>query len=297
MACAQLGLPVRAIHVNHHLQAAAGSMQAHCEAFCMAQGIALDILHARIDRQGGQSLEASAREQRYSLIGQHMRLCGDGRLLLTAHHQDDQIETTLIALFRGSGIEGLAGMQSLADWPDVESGAGRLFVGRPLLGLRRAVIVQEVADFGWAYVEDPSNADRSFRRNALRLAVLPEIRGHFAQVDASLLRLNRQVSALREEWRSQAAALVDACSDESGLLLQQAVLALPDAQQQRLLRHWLAKSGIRINEAKTLELLAQLRRPHGGQRQVALGWCVRIRQGRMSIQVEQNNSAMGCADD
>lgn len=281
--CIDAGLPVRAIHVNHHLQPAAGSMQTHCEQWCSRHLVPLDVLHVTVDTKGGESLEAQAREARYAAICEHVRARSSGdALVLTAHHRDDQIETILIALFRGSGMEGLAGMPDLSALP--VPNAADIWLGRPFLGLSRAVLQQEAESSGLTWFDDPTNADIRLRRNWLRNEGLPAIREQFPQIEASVLRLSRQVAEAREEWTQRTQVLLQNCTDTEGRLSRTAWSALTQTEQVRVLRQWLTRAGIRLNEARSLELRDQLLRPQGGLRRVAPDWGVRIRSDWMQIE-------------
>lgn len=279
-ACVELGLPVRAVHVNHHLQAAAEDMQAVCEQQCRSLGVPLDVLHVIVARKGGESLEAQARAARYEAIGHHVGSAAS--VVLTAHHQDDQIETILLTLLRGSGLEGLAGMPAFSGWP--LPGGNALRLGRPLLGTRRADLQMDAEQAGLVWFDDPSNADVRLRRNWLRQEGLPTLRRQFPQVDASLLRLARQVGEAKAEWQAAALRQLVVCQDAAGRLLQAPWLSLEELPQLRVLRVWLAQSDIRISEVRLLELRDQLSRPQGGLRRVADDWAVRVRKGCMAIE-------------
>ncbi len=283
MASVELGISVRAIHVNHHLQAAAADMQAHCERMCARHGVALDVLHADVQCRGGDSIEAQARQARYEAIAQHVRASTSDRpaVVLTAHHRDDQLETVLITLFRGSGLEGLAGMLPLSPLP--VPGERTVWLARPFLQMGRDDIAAQALQMGWEWFDDPTNDDVRLRRNWIRRQALPLIREHFPQVDASLLRLSRQMADARDEWDDQAQRLMQQC-EVAPLCLSRTVWSqFNEREQVRLLRYWLAGEGLRLNEARTLQLREQLLRPQGGVRQVADEWGVEMRSGQMRI--------------
>ena len=95
--------PLSAVHIHHGLQAAADAWPEHCQAFCDALGVPLQVL--RVQVPAGASLERAAREARY---GAFARLTASGEVLLTAQHRDDQAETLLFRLLRGAGVRGLS---------------------------------------------------------------------------------------------------------------------------------------------------------------------------------------------
>lgn len=226
--------PVSAVHVHHGLQAAAEDWVAHCAALCAAHQIALQV--CRVTVVPGASLEAAARAARYDALAGGL---GSGEVLLTAHHRDDQAETVLFRLLRGAGVKGLAGM------PASRALGGGVLV-RPLLGVSRSELEAWARDKGLVWVEDPSNADVRFSRNALRHTVIPVMAQHWPQVRQAL---NQTAQHLRE-----AQGLLEelAALDLSKAMtpppftwlplpsLEFTVLAeLSEARQRNLLRFWL----------------------------------------------------------
>src|SRR5580692_2325203 len=99
------GLPLRAVHVDHGLQAAAMSFREACAALCAALNIPLTVIAAAVQTPPGVSLEAAARDARYAALAQELK---SGECLLTAHHSQDQAETLLLQALRGAGLKGMA---------------------------------------------------------------------------------------------------------------------------------------------------------------------------------------------
>ncbi len=128
------------MHVDHGLQAASGEWARHCAGVARQLRVPFVTLRANIQRKRGESPEAAAREARYALLAQAMK---PGEVLVTAQHQDDQVETLLLQLFRGAGVAGLAAMPPIAPF-----GPGR--IARPLLDTSRAELE--------AYAQDASAA-------------------------------------------------------------------------------------------------------------------------------------------
>ena len=158
---------VVALHVNHGLQPAAGSWAAQCADQAARLAVRFDCLYVPGPVPRGANVEGWAREQRYRLL---YAACRDAQAqaLLTAHHADDQLETLLLALARGSGLDGLCGMAPR----DVRE---QVLLLRPLLDLPRGVLRHEAQQTGLQWIEDPSHADVRLRRNALRHQVLPAL--------------------------------------------------------------------------------------------------------------------------
>lgn len=177
-ARAQLPGPLAAVHLDHGLQAHSRDWVIACQRRCAALNIPLHSLRARLHVPPGASLEAWARECRYRHFAE---LLAPGEVLLTAHHQDDQAETMLLALLRGSGVRGLSAMPTLA-------ALGRGQHARPLLALGRAELLAYARAHALHWIEDPSNAQTSFDRNFLRHRLLPLLRTRWPAASATLAR-------------------------------------------------------------------------------------------------------------
>ena len=148
---------VAAVTVDHRLRPASADEAAMVARWCAGQGIAHHI--ATPDAPPSGNIQAWARAQRYRLIEQWRSAQGID-WVMTAHHADDQLETLLMRLNRGSGVGGLAGVRG-------RSG----MVIRPLLGVRKAALQRLVDEEAVPHVHDPSNADPRFDRAALRVAL------------------------------------------------------------------------------------------------------------------------------
>jgi tRNA(Ile)-lysidine synthase len=154
---------VEAATVDHRLRAESAAEAEAVALLCTEIGVPHRILAARVER-AGEGLQSAARAARYAALAAWM----DGnkvRLLLTAHHLDDQAETLLMRLNRGSGVAGLAGVRAAGSVP---GSGGRLRVCRPLLGWRRSELQSIVEAAGVEAARDPSNADERFDRARLR---------------------------------------------------------------------------------------------------------------------------------
>src|SRR4051794_24637399 len=156
------GRRIGAVVVDHGLQPGSDRVAAAAAAEAEAAGLA-PVLVERVVVGGEGGPEAAARSARHDAFRAALAATGATRILL-AHTLDDQAETVLLGLARGSGPDALAGMR--LDAPP--------FV-RPLLGIRRATTVQACADSGRTRWSDPQNADRRFTRVRLRLDALPAL--------------------------------------------------------------------------------------------------------------------------
>jgi tRNA(Ile)-lysidine synthase len=226
---AHLGVGVLAVHVNHGLQPAARAWQTHCAAVCHALCVPLTQLTVDAGAQRGESREAAARTARYRAL--HAWLPA-GYCLLTAQHRDDQAETVLLQLLRGSGVHGLAAMPEYCAF-----GLGNLL--RPLLGCTRSELRRYAQEQALRWVEDPSNRDTALTRNFLRHHVFAALRERWPQVSASLAR-----SATNQ---AEAARLLDEVADADlagldggeGRLRLPALARLTPVRRRNALRRWL----------------------------------------------------------
>ena len=158
---------VRAVHVHHGLQAAADDFARHCQQTCDTLSVPLQVMRVKAHPAPGQSPEDAARRARYPALAQAARQLGCSMVLL-AQHGDDQAETVMLALGRGSGLPGLAAM------PERFERDGADF-GRPLLELSAEGIRQWRVDRGQGFVDDPSNQDTRYSRNRLRQRLMPAL--------------------------------------------------------------------------------------------------------------------------
>jgi tRNA(Ile)-lysidine synthase len=224
---------LRAVHVNHRLQPQAARWAQAARRRARKLRVPCGIVVLTIERSRGESLEAAAREARYRALAS--QLAGD-ELLLTAHHQEDQFETVLLALLRGSGVRGLAAMNAVTPW-------AHTLLLRPLLPVPRAQLEQYARERALDWSEDPSNADERFDRNYLRRAVLPLIRQRWPAAAATVSRSARHLAEARSLLEQLARASLQDARD--GASLRVSVLRrLPLPQRRNALRQWIAERGL-----------------------------------------------------
>lgn len=181
-------LPIKAIHVNHQYCAEAWQWQQFCESLAQQLGVDLKTVYVTIETDQSEGFEAQARRKRYRAMADYI---SDDELLLTAHHQQDQAETVLLQLMRGSGVDGLAAMPVIQSW-----GSG--FLGRPLLGVSPQSIEAYAQHHQLNWVEDPSNQDDTFRRNFMRHQVLPLLREQWPSCDQVLADTAQRMQSSRD---------------------------------------------------------------------------------------------------
>jgi len=223
---------IRAIHIHHGLSPYAEAWVAHCEALCADWAIPL-VVERVVLEDDGLGIEGQARKARYAAFARALQ---PGEALVTAQHLDDQCETFLLALKRGSGPAGLSAMPERAD-----------FVGthliRPLLGEKRTSLEAWAREHRLRWIEDESNQDDTYDRNFLRLRVVPLLTarwGHFTEATArSAMLCAEQESLLDELLGGELAELVS----EEGALAIAPMESMSVMRRAALLRRWLASQG------------------------------------------------------
>jgi tRNA(Ile)-lysidine synthase len=166
-----------AFHVHHGLSPNADAWEAHCAQQCAALDVTFGARRITLEGVKQSGVEAAARKQRYAALGDLCREHGV-HLLLTAHHLDDQAETVLLQLLRGSGTAGLSGMDSSNSAAGLLQNDG-LLLARPLLAASRRQLEAYQQAHAVPHIEDESNADPRYARNALRNLVMPALAQHF----------------------------------------------------------------------------------------------------------------------
>lgn len=229
-------VPLTALTVDHQLRAEAKAEAAMVAAWCAAHDISHHTLVWERDAAPCGNLQAAARNARYALMGAWC-VANKVEALAVAHHADDQAETLLMRLARGSGVDGLAAMAAEATWPVAQEGAPRLL--RPLLGVRRAALEAFCQAHDLPVVRDPSNEDASYDRVATRQTI--------AALDLDVERLTRTARLMAEEkaaldWATEQALGAVAEISPHGFICfnRTAFGSLPAALAGRVLRRALS---------------------------------------------------------
>lgn len=261
---------VVALHVHHGLQAQADDWDRFCAALCADWQLQLATARVTVQLAAGEGIEAAARRARYEALGRMCREQG-AALLLFAHHRDDQVETVLLRLFRGTGVAGMAGMP--ASRPLDAQGDVQLL--RPWLDVSRADIDRYCALHALTWIDDPSNGDTRFARNALRaqlpalLQAFPALHHNVTQAAAHFAQAAGMLDALAEQ---SLAALVCAARDADTIseLDLAGLRALPAEHADAVLRHWLRDLGTQPpSTARLAAMRAQLIEHQGGEPAIA----------------------------
>jgi len=228
-----------AAHVDHGLQPLSKAWFEHCAAESAALGVRFVGLRALGCPARGDNIEQWARGERYRLLFQAAADVG-AAALMTAHHADDQLETLLLAMARGSGLDGLTG---IAESDDCEG----VVLLRPLLTVTQSQLAREAKRRGLSWVEDPSNLDLNFVRNAVRHRLMPVLREVLPDLPAQLpatIELLQQARATLQSIAEDDLHGVSSASSTGLQILDRAALsrlALP--RRNAVLRAWVRSLG------------------------------------------------------
>ncbi|NNM05737.1 MAG: tRNA lysidine(34) synthetase TilS, partial [Gemmatimonadetes bacterium] len=238
------GFDLLAAHFDHRMRPDSRRDLQWVTGLCRAWDVPLRTGTA----QGTPVSEEDARNRRYTfLLGLKDR--EKASWVLTGHQAEDQVETVLFRVFRGTGLRGLAGI------PRQRSPG----VYRPLLEVSRREVLAYAAHMGIGFLEDPSNESLAPARNRIRNQVLPELeRGPAPGIKRSLRRLARLASENEDAWESLLPGLLEGVLQEEAdkvFVVRPALLAYDPAVQTRLMRKILAQRGIELDEVGTRALM------------------------------------------
>ncbi len=277
-------------HIHHGLQAPADQWLAHVHDLAQALRVPCHSLVVTVPASSGAGIESAARDARYEALNQLARRFGLHHILL-AHHRNDQAETVLLRLLRGSGPTGLAAMAPVTQRQDVA-------YLRPWLDVDRALILDEAQRYSalgsWAPVHDPTNADDRYTRAAVRERLVPALDERWPGWRGNVVRHARQsaeVKDILDEVAQDDFAGLSPDADARSFSLA-AWRALSPARQALVLRHWLAINGLRMpTDARLQDAMRQLRQLHamGHDRQMQVrhaGAWIRCIKGRVLLDLD-----------
>jgi len=249
-ALAQLdpGPAILALHVDHGLHADSAAWERRAQALAASLAVPYQGVRVDVDPADSRGLEAAAREARYDVFRSRIAA---GDWLLMAHHRDDQAETLMLNLLRGSGLLGLAAMPARRSFGD-----GLLV--RPLLGVGRADLVAWAGQQGIDWVEDPSNSDLRLDRNFLRHRIMPSLRQRWDAAPASMARsaaLLAEAQQLLDDLASLDLAGLRGTSDRR--LSLEGLRSLSGERQRNVLRFACRRLGLPLPPAGRLEAVCR----------------------------------------
>lgn len=219
---------IKAIHINHGLSSLANAWEEHCRDTCEKLNVPYFAISVDAKKKGASPEEAA----RYARYAEWRKLLKKDEVLLLAHHQDDQAETVLIQLLRGSGVKGLAAM------PRQQSFSQGLLC-RPMLNFLREEVYSYAIEQGLNWIDDPSNFDTDFDRNFLRHEVVPLLETRWPSLKKTLSRTATH--------QAEADKLLTELAEQDWLSIRdnnqikiRALIKLDEQRQRNVLRYWLA---------------------------------------------------------
>ena len=240
---------IRAVHINHNLSKHSKDWSLFCKELCQKQGVEFKSIDINI--KTSSNIEENARKKRYNSLKSEL---SKNEVLCTAHHQEDQSETFLLQLFRGSGVAGLASMPKMKSFADA-------FLYRPFLNISKQLIVDYATKYNLDWVEDDSNINLNFKRNLLRLEFIPKLESGFEGVIKNISR-----SAYHQ---SEALKLINDLAEidieKFNLVINHKIQVLPltelpERRVANVLRYYIAQRGFLMPSNKVLtELISVLR--------------------------------------
>jgi len=295
----ELGVELHVAHLNHELRGDESDSDARYVAD-LAGYLSLPITVGRQNVAGYRSrkkcsLEEAARELRYSFLAKVAGETGSRRVIV-GHTRDDQVETVLMHILRGTGVSGLCGLKPCSpmmygEGVPLQQGEGNLVVVRPLLELTREETQNYCQEHGLGARMDSSNMSLSFFRNRLRLELLPLLRGYNPNVDEGLLRLAEIAGEDQSFMEKQALQLWDDMAWQEGGAVgldSKKLCGLSVSLQRQIIRLGIARTlgDSRDIEAKHIELVrALLNKVTGKKIALPRGLVCRTEYGRVILEL------------
>lgn len=240
---------LRAVHVNHGLQALADDWQEACGKDCANYGIALTTESLKLGSDLSARIESLAREGRYQVFKDTLQL---REVLLLAHHQDDQAETVLLRLLRGSGLKGVAAIPK-------ERALGENRLLRPFLSVSRSELEDYAKLNRLDWIDDPSNQANQYSRNFLRNRILPLVKARWPSYAKTFTRFSQVAAEQCELLAEVAFEDFNTVSARLDFLVIDRLGGLSVSRQKNLLYYWIKSlSGLPPSNKEIDELLIQL---------------------------------------
>ncbi len=218
-----------AVYVHHGLQAEAELWARHCKKIAEGLGVDFKVLRVNALPSQGESPEEAARNARYTAL---KLLIDTDDVLMVAQHRDDQLETVLLQLFRGSGLRGLSAMPESAAF-------GRGLMLRPLLNIAKPAIDDYAQKHALSWVNDPSNLSNDYDRNFLRNAVLPLLKQRWPACDKTVARSARHCADAQVMVSEHAEALFRGVFNEvDKTLCIRKLMSCKATEQALIIRRW-----------------------------------------------------------
>lgn len=266
----ELGLNLRVCHVEHGLRGQEALDDASLvQEFCQSLQLEYVCCHIKVKaycEKQGCSLEEGARNLRYQALQEQAELFG-AKLIVTAHHKDDQVETFFLKLLRGAGPEGLRGMTLL-------KAREGMVIFRPFLELERKALENYCREAKISYCQDSTNLDPAYTRNRIRLQLLPELEANYnnglkENIVSTIKLLEEQEQFLKAEedrlWRQLQDINVAVPNTEIALSVKMLKSIAPYMRKRLLRRAYFALGGKALSYERTEAIEKMLQTGVGGK--------------------------------
>lgn len=227
----KLSVPLTVCHVNHGLSDNAQAWQNFAEQECQHRNIPIKICQVNVKAKAQQSLEALARDARYSALHS---IFDKPSIILTGHHSDDQAETFLLALKRGSGLKGLSAMA-------FETSKDKDLLVRPFLTITRAEILEYAQQHNLSWIEDESNLDTRFDRNFIRNDIMPLLSQRWPSIVQTINRSSEHCTEGQQLLDELATEDLKRCQFKPKCLSVEPLTKLSTARMNNLIRYFLSQ--------------------------------------------------------
>ena len=245
-----------AVHVHHGLSANADQWAQFAVDYAASLGVDCAVERVTLRQRRDLGVEGAARNARYAAFQRQA-----AQIIAVAHHQDDQAETVLLNLLRGSGVAGLAAMPELRP-------LGNASLWRPLLEAPRSSLLLYAVQHDLRWVEDESNQYTDYDRNFLRHKVMPVLYQAFPTSDAALARTARHMAQASQLLAALAAEDLTRCLQQDAFDLS---TDLPELRLKHALRHWLANHAM-VLDTRAFDELWRVMTTSEGDTQPRLVW-------------------------
>ena len=231
---------LKAIHINHNLSKNSDDWQQHCESFCRSNNIEFESFVVEVPNLRS-SIESQARQARYKIFES---LLDENDQILLAHHRDDVFENILLRLFRGTGVDGLSGMND-------KRSLGKGEIVRPFLNLPKSDLRIFIDENDLPYVEDDTNSKNDFDRNFLRNEIVPSLEKRWNKLServtlTSLTAKKKKLSLdfmLEKNFKKEIS---------TGIIERANFIEMPSFLIEELIRLILRKKGVALPSQKVL---------------------------------------------
>jgi tRNA(Ile)-lysidine synthase len=243
-------LNIIAIHINHNISPNAKLWEKFCGDICHELGILIDIYQLNIKRGGGESIENIARNSRYDIFSKYIDDC----IIVLAHHNDDQVETVISQILRGSDIHNIAGMKEFS----IKS---NMCLYRPLLQINKQNIEAYASFYNISHIVDESNTDEKFLRNFVRHSVIPMLYQYdkhiLTKINNLSVSLQNTCELLDDVAKSDLESICDL--NNKNVLILSKLTNLSNLRQINVMNYYIKQNGLLfISKHQVREFVRQI---------------------------------------